>query len=670
MKMTKLLHGGDYNPDQWLENPEVLEADIRFMKEAYINCVSLGIFSWTALEPSEGRFQMEWLKEVIEKLYENGISTILATPTGAMPHWLTADYPEVLQVNENGTRNLPGKRHNFCYTSPVMREKTAIINKRLSKEFGENPAVILWHLSNEYGGNFGDSACHCQHCQKEFRLWLKERYGSLEALNHAWWTGFWSHTYTDWEQLHSPVPHGENLVHGLNLDWKRFVSLKIMEFCQEEINAVRTYSQLPVTTNFMDFFKSIDYYRFQECLDLISWDSYPEWHYGQDEIHPAVRAAANHGIMRSMKGKPFLLMESTPSCVNWKPFNPMKRPGMHELSSLQAIANGSNSVQYFQWRKSRGSYEKFHGAVIGHVGENTTRVFKEVKHLGERLDALSERVVNTCNRPKIAFIFDWENWWALEDASGPRLDLNYVEIISAHYQAFWSAGVDVDFVSMDYDISHYGLVCAPFNYLYKKGYASKVEGYVKNGGCYVTTCWSGIVDENDLCFTGRHPLAEVLGLEPEEIDAPGSAYGSNVTYNGKEYAAGNICEIVKAGTAKVLAEYAGDYYKGMPAVAENGYGEGKTYYLAAEFTREFLEVFYGVLLQELALENPITDKLPRGVTMNTRIGEKDIYFLQNFNQEPVEIKLKKEVMDLVTGEKKSGVIHADGFSCTIMENCF
>ena len=226
-------------------------------------------------------------------------------------------------------------------------EKTRQIDSRLAQMAGKHPGILMWHISNEMGGNFSDSACHCEQCQNAFREWLKEKYQTLENLNKAWWTIFWSHVYTDWSQIHSPVPHGECLVHGLNLDWHRFVTHQMTEFLKAEIATLREHSSLPATTNFMYFFQPLDYFEMQKELDVISWDSYPFWHKRKDEVPAAVKAAAYHSMMRSMKKKPFMLMESVPSSVNWREYNPIKRPGMHMLSSMQAVAHGSNTVQYF-----------------------------------------------------------------------------------------------------------------------------------------------------------------------------------------------------------------------------------------------------------------------------------------------------------------------------------
>lgn len=666
MEFERMLHGGDYNPEQWLDKPDILEEDIRLMKEAHVNCVTLGVFSWAMLEPEEGRYQFTWLENIIDRLYEEGINTILATPTGGMPHWLTSAYPEVMQVQGDGRRNLPGRRHNFCYTSPKMREMSRKIDERLAEMSLRHTGIILWHISNEMGGNFSDSACHCDQCQRAFRSWLKERYGTLEQLNQAWWTVFWSHVYTDWEQIHSPVPNGEPLLHGLNLDWHRFVTYQMTDFLKWEIASVRKHSDLPATTNFMYFFQPLNYYKMQEAVDVVSWDSYPFWHKEKDEVPMAVKAAAYHTMMRSMKKKPFMLMESTPSVINWRNNNPVKRPGMHMLSSMQAVAHGSDTVQYFQWRKGRGSFEKFHGAVLDHKNGMNTRTFQDVCGVGERLEQLGNLILKSCNKPQAALIFDWENWWAFEDAAGPRLDMDYPKIFMHHYRAFWEAGIDVDIISMDCALEGYALVAAPVNYLYQKGYARKVEKYVKDGGIYVTTYWSGVVDESDLCFIGEHPLRHVLGICQEEIDAPGEDFRNRIVYQKKEYATGGICEIVHEKEAQALAAYEKEFYAGFPAVTENVYGKGRAYYLAAEFGQDFLNDFYEDCLVKAGIENPLRVKLPYGVTVAERKGERNLFFLQNFNDRDVVMKISGEYEEVDTGAILREKICLKRFECKVL----
>ncbi len=666
MEFGKMLHGGDYDPEQWLDRPDILDEDIRLMKEAHINCVTLGVFSWSVLEMDEGQFSFGWLEEMIDRLYREGICTILATPTGGMPHWLAVKYPEVRQVQADGRHNLPGKRHNFCYTSPKMREMTGRIDRKLAEMSLRHEGIVMWHISNEMGGNFSDGACHCDQCQRAFRKWLKEKYKTLDELNRAWWTVFWSHVYTDWEQIHSPAAHGENLLHGLNLDWRRFVTHQMTDFLKWEITSVRAYSALPVTTNFMYFFKPLDYNRMHKELDVVSWDSYPFWHKEKDETDAAVKAAAFHSMMRSMKKAPFMLMESTPSVINWRINNPVKRPGMHMLSSMQAVAHGSDTVQYFQWRKGRGSFEKFHGAVLDHKNGGNTRTFRDVSAVGERLSRLEGYILRSCNRPQIALIFDWENWWAVEDAAGPRLDMDYKKTFLQHYRAFWEAGLDVDIIGMDGELTGYQLVAAPLNYLYRKGYAERVEKYVKEGGVYITTCWSGMVDENDLCFTGEHPLEGVLGICQEEIDAPGEAFQNSITFSGKVHHTGNLCEVIRTRGARTIASYLKEYYAGTPAVTENLYGEGKAYYLAAEFEQGFLNDFYRERALEAGIENPLRVRLPYGVTTALRKGEKDLIFLQNFNDGKVLVETPGRYEDMDSGMILGGEIWLAPFECKIL----
>jgi len=664
----QLLHGGDYNPEQWLEYPEILEEDVALMKEANVNCVTLGVFSWAALEPEEGTYDFGWLEEVIGRLGAEGIQTILATPSGAMPHWLTAKYPEAMQVQENGHRNRPGRRHNFCYTSPVLRQKVMEIDGELASRFGRHPSVILWHVSNELGGNSGDGACHCPLCQEAFRKWLQGRYGTLDRLNHAWWNRFWSHTYTDWGQIHSPTADGESLSPSLNLDWKRFVTDQMADFCRTETDVLRRYSSLPVTTNFMDFFKNLNYQKLHQCMDFVSWDNYPNWHSQKDEVPVAVRAAANHSLMRSLKKKPFLLMESTPTCVNWRKYNPVKRPGMHMLSSMQAIAYGSASVQYFQWRQGRGAYEKFHGAVLGHKNSSRTRAFREVAQVGRRLQKLSAPVLGTVNRPEAAIVFDWENWWALEGMTGPRLDIDYVECVLSHYQIFWEMGIDVDFISMGDALKGYRIVCAPLNYMYQEGYADRVRAYVAEGGCYVTTYFSGIADDTDLCFIGKHPLEDVLGVVQEEMDAPGKDFANWTEYRAKTYTLGTLREVVQPleGT-RALAVYGTDYCKGMPVLTSHPYHKGSCYYLAAQTGIDFLRDFYRDILEERKIDNPLGVPLPYGVTATRRRGcQNDLVFLMNFTDWEVELKGNGIWKDVESGRLYCGNIPLGGYGCLVL----
>jgi len=441
---------------------------------------------------------------------------ILATPSGAKPKWMADKYPEVLRVDESRHRNLYGMRHNHCYTSPVYREKTRKINMELAKRFGNHPGVIAWHISNEYGGE-----CHCELCQQEFRRWVKQKYKTIDALNQAWATTFWSHTYNDFSQIESPSWRGEPFLHGLNLDWKRFVTDRTVDFAKHEIKAIRDGgSDKPTTINMMYDFKGLNYHKFADIIDIVSWDSYPLWH-KKEEFLTAMDNGMQHDIMRSIQKRPFLLMESCPSATNWQPISKLKKPGILQASSMQAIAHGSDSVLYFQLRQSRGSSEKFHGAVIDHYGKDDTRVYREVTAVGSSLEQLSE-LTGSVTKAKVAVIFDWENRWALEDAQGPRNSgLYYKETVEKSYYAFRKLGFDVDVIDMEQELEPYAVVAAPMLYMFRNEYAEKIRNFVALGGHLILTYWSGIVDENDLCFLGGtpHALMDVMGLRSTEIDA-------------------------------------------------------------------------------------------------------------------------------------------------------
>jgi len=676
-KIPKVLHGADYFPEQWLHKPETLDEDIRLMKLAKCNVMSIGMFAWSKLEPEEGVFTFEWLDRVLDKFSENGIYTFLATPSGARPAWMSEKYPEVLRVGANRVRNLHGSRHNHCYTSPKYREKIAIINGKLAEKYANHSAVIGWHVSNEYGGD-----CHCNHCQDAFRTWLKAKYQTLDALNDAWWSTFWSHTFTSWSQIESPAPHGESAVHAMNLDWNRFVTDQTIDFYKHEIKPLKEANpNIPAFTNFMEVseFSGLDYAKFAKELDFVSWDSYPTWHEHEDDSGLAAWIGFNHDYFRSLKdGQPFLLMESTPSLTNWQPVSKLKRPGMHELSSLQAVAHGSDSVQYFQWRKSRGSSEKFHGAVVDHVGHEHTRVFKEVAQLGATLDQM-DQVVGTRVDAEVAIIFDTQNRWAINDSQGPRnMGVGYEKTVGQHYKAFWDQGVAVDVIDMDKDLSKYKLVVAPMLYMVRAGVGEKIEQFVKAGGTFVATYWSGIVDENDLVYSGGFPgpLRNVLGIWSEEIDALHDGQtnsikmleGNKLGISG-EYEAYELCDIVHLEGAEALAYYQDDFYANSPALTMNQVGAGKAFYITSRNVDQFHADFFKKLVDESGVKRVIYGQLPEGVTAQSRTnGEYDYVFISNYSKEVKEVELSDaEYTDLVNQADVSKVIELEPFGFRLLK---
>lgn len=662
-----LLHGGDYNPDQWLDRPDILEEDLRLMKLARCNAVSVGIFAWSALEPREGEYRFEWLDGVIDSLHRAGVSTILATPSGARPAWMARKYPEVLRVTPEGVRRRFGERHNHCPTSPVYREKVAAMNRLLAERYGKRPGVILWHLSNEYSGD-----CHCPRCAAAFRAWLAGRYGSLEELNRAWWTSFWSHGFSDWEEIDPPSPIGETMLHGLDLDWKRWTTAVTIDFMKAEAEAIRAVSpELPTTANLMGTFVGLDYFDLAEHIDVASWDNYPGWHGRGPRTNPwtawdeegrdwalAAEIAFVHDLTRSLKRRPFLLMESTPSATNWQPVAKLKRPGVNALSSLQAVAHGSDSVLYFQWRKSRGGFEKFHGAVVDHDGRDDHRVFREVAELGDRLAELSA-VAGSETRAEAAVYFDWENRWALEGAMGPRNDglLGYKEEVVSHYRRLWRSSVSVDVVDRRADFSRYKLVVLPMAYLMRNDTAARLEAFVRSGGTLVGTYWSGVADERDLCRLGGFPgpLRALFGLRAEEIDALyaderrsfAMEQGNSLGFEGS-FSLRHLWESIRVEGAEVLARFSDDLFAGQPALCVNRFGEGRAYYLACRAEDAFLDAFYGAVLAEVRPARAWPAELPAGVSAAVRhgAGGKAYRFVMNFTGAAAEVPVPAELRSL------------------------
>ncbi|RXZ79431.1 beta-galactosidase [Paenibacillaceae bacterium] len=675
-QFRQMMHGADYNPEQWLCRPDILEEDMRLMPLAKCNVMAIGMFSWSMLEPTEGEFQFRWMDDIMDKLHSNGIFTILGTPSGARPAWLAKKYPEVLRVRPERIRNLFGLRHNHCYTSPVYREKVRIINTMLAERYRNHPGLLLWHISNEYGGE-----CHCDLCQTAFRSWLQKKYDyDLKRLNEVWYTTFWSHVYSDWEEIESPSPIGEHKLHGLQLDWKRFVTDQSIDFMNWEIEPLkRVTPDIPVTTNFMGG-SIIDYAQMAKHVDIVSWDSYPRWHDRCPDWQTACWTAFSHDRYRSLKpGQPFLLMESTPSMTNWQEVSKLKRPGMHVLSSIQAVAHGSDSVQYFQWRKSRGSSEKLHGAVVDHSGHERTRVFRDVEATGSCLEQL-EQVIGTIVPAETALIYDTENGWAVEGAEGPRKpNLSYAEEVQRHYEPFWKQGIPVDVVSMDRSLEGYKLVVAPMLYMLKPGTVERLEAFVRSGGTLVLTYWSGIVDENDLCFLGGFPgpLRNLTGVWAEELDSLYPEDRNFIAMKKKEgweavdgtYSVSLMCDLIHAETAEVLAEYGEDFYKDYPALTVNRFGKGEVYYLAARTETAFLDGLYGKLAAACGVKRALQAEYPEGVHAGVRTdGVRDYIFLHNFTDREQSVTLRESVCDL-EGTSPGGklVLPAYGFRIFVRE---
>jgi beta-galactosidase len=644
MFQDNFLHGADYNPDQWLNDEEVLLQDIKFLKGAKINFVSLGIFSWAQLEVEEGVFHFDWMDRVIERLHRNEINIVLATPSGSKPAWISNRYPEVCRVDKRGKREIHGNRHNHCMTSPVYRERVRLINEELSRRYGKHPGVILWHISNEYSGH-----CYCELCIGKFRNFLRDKYKTIDHLNRSWWNAFWSHSFNDFKQINPPMEHGEKSNIALQMDWNRFTTLNTIDFYNHEVEAIRKYSNRPATTNFFGgLCLHLDYFEFAKHVDIVAYDSYPLWHSG-DDYKEGIRTSLVYDLMRSLKGnRSFLLMESTPSTTNWRAASKLKRPGMHELASIQAVAHGSDMVGYFQLRKSRGQCEKFHSAVIDHASSYEHRIFQEVRQVGEKLGAIKPILGGETNNT-IALYMDWSNSNAIASNIGPRMcGMNYTSDLEAYYSAIVSQGYGVDFVNFESDLEGYQLLVLPMVYSAPDSFWQRISRFVEEGGKIITTYMCGYADENDLIYkSGRNEyLSSIIGLRYSEIDGleEGDLNSTIIFEDSVEIR--ELCEININKEANTLAVYEEDFYKGKPVITEK---EGN-YHIAARIDDWGLRRFFKTVIPEMGVERIIDLQDTKLLAAKREKVGKEYIFLMNFTKEAIEFELEEGVTDLFSGE--------------------
>ena len=652
--VNKVLYGGDYNPEQW--SKEIWKEDMRLLTLAGIDVLSINIFSWASLQPSEEEYNFSVLDEIVETVTKAGMKICLATSTAAHPAWMARKYPEILRVNKDGSKRKYGDRHNSCPNSNIYRLFASKLARKIAERYGKLDNIVAWHISNEYGG-----ICYCDNCQNAFRKWLIKKYKTLDALNYAWNTSFWGHNYHDWEDIVSPSHLGgewhyirdSSSCQIQSIDYRRFNSDSLLDCFLVEANILKEVTpHIPVTTNLMGTFWDLDYFKWGQHMDFIAWDSYP-W-----PDCPYTRTAMSHALMRGCGGgKPFSLMEQTPSVQNWQPYNSLKRPGVMRLWSYQALAHGSDTVMFFQMRRSRGCCEKFHGAVIDHCGHENTRVFREVAALGEELKKIGDTFLGSRIDSKAAVLYDWDNWWAATLSSGPTNDLNYPEEIFRYYNSFAKQNYSVDVIGFDTPLDNYKILYAPILYMIKPGFADKLKAFVNNGGILITTYFSGMADENDLCTQDGYPgeLRSLCGIWVEETDAllPGKSNGFVISKQPFAALAGTwkaemLCDIIHPEGAEVIATYESDFYAGTPVLCRNNFGKGQVWYFGARPQAELLDRFTALICDECGIKPvfPVTN----GIEATRRVKDaKEYIFIMNHNTVDTEIIIPIDSKDLVTG---------------------
>nr|WP_247602213.1 beta-galactosidase [Cellulomonas denverensis] len=636
-----MLYGGDYNPEQW--PAEVWPQDVALMSAAGVNLVTVGVFSWGMLEPQSGRWSLDWLDRVLDLLADAGIAVDLATPSASAPPWLAIDHPETSAVNADGVRMSHGSRNHFCPTSPVYREHVLRITRVLAERYGDHPALAMWHVGNEFG-----QICYCDLCAEAFRGWLRHRYGTLDELNRAWGTAFWSQHHGRWSEVIPPrtAPYLHNPTQ--ELDYRRFASDQLRDLYRVQAALLRELTPgIPVTTNFMGFFPLVDYRSWAEDLDVVADDWYSD---PADPRSPA-RAALTHDLMRSLgDGRPWVLMEQATSAVNWRPHNLPRSAGTMLVDSLRAVAHGADAICYFQWRASLAGAERFHSAMLPHAGPDTD-LHRSVVEQGAVLSRL-RRVAGSRVEARAALVFDWNSWWAAGAPGSPSDRMDAVELLLNAYEPLWREGIAVDVVHPGDELDRYDLVVVPSLYLVSDQDAAGLARVPERGGVLLVGPFSAVADPDAHIRAGRFPgpWAGVLGVSGEQHRPLPEAGAPVVSDSFGEFTAGTWSELLRADDAEVLAAYAGAGLDGRPALTRRQTAAGgQAWYLSTVPPAATLARIVRECAGAAGLRGPLA--VPPGVEA---IRRGDVLFLLNHGTETRTVALPFPATDLIGGSHTTG----------------
>jgi beta-galactosidase len=650
-----LCYGGDYNPEQWPE--EVWDEDVRLMREAGVNLVSIGIFSWALMEPREGELDFSLLDRVIDLLHANGIRVDLGTPTAVPPAWFYATYPDARVVTRDGVPMGPGSRGMVSPSSPEYRRAAVRITTELAKRYGKHPALALWHVHNEYGAPVSDD--YSVHAQRAWRVWLRDRYRTLDALNAAWGTAFWGQTYGDWEHVQVPAAAPTTVNPAQRLDFARFTDSALLACFTAERDAIREHSDVPVTTNFMAAScPATDLFRWAREVDIVSNDHYLTAADPRGQVGLALAADLTRSVAG---GKPWLLLEHSTSAVNWQPRNVAKRPGEMARNSLSHLGRGADAIMFFQWRASRSGAEKFHSTMLPHAGTNS-RVWREVVELGTNLARLGE-IRGTRVRADVALLWDTESFWAQDLEWRPSEAVSHRERVHAFYDRLWRDGHTVDLARPEHDLSGYKLVVAPASYLLTADAAANLTRYVEGGGTLLVSYFSGIVDEHDAVHAGGFmaPLRDALGVTVEEFLPLREGDSLTVAYDGGRGPDGQsgqtltgtvwADDLTLAG-ADVVGTYADGPKPGGAAVTRHRHGAGTGWYVSTSFDVETLSALMADVYADAGLA---PSGLPEDLEVIRRHGEGSEYVIAiNHGADDAKLPLDGPATDLLTGDETAG----------------
>ncbi len=627
------------------------------MREAGVNLVTVGVFSWAQLEPEPGRYEFEWLDRVLDLLAEHGIFADLATATASPPPWLAHRHPESLPETQEGTTLWPGARQHFCPSSHEYRRAAAALVERLAERYGDHRALALWHVNNEYGCHV--AACYCDRSAEHFRGWLRERHSSLAALNEAWGTAFWSQRYGDWDEVLPPRPAPTWRNPSQELDWRRFCSEALLElFLMERAILERLSPGIPITTNFMRFFKPCDYWKWAERVDFVADDVYPD----PGDPAGALERSRAADLARSLKGSaPWLLMEQAPNAVNWRERNVPKHPGQMRLGSYQSLARGADGIMFFQWRASKAGAEKFHSGMVPHAGTEA-RTWREVVQLGGELARLDD-VVGTRVPAEVALVFDWESWWALELPSKPSHHLLLLDQVAHWYRPLWERNLTVDFVHSEGDLARYRLVVVPNLYLVSDAAAENLERFVATGRTLLVSFFSGIVDERDHVRLGGYPapLRRLLGIVVPELWPHAEGETRHVTLDGKRHECKLWSDWIELEGAEAVAVFEDGWLSGRPALTR----KGSAWYLGTRLDTAAMEALVAKLAEESGVVPPL--EAPSEVEVVRREGDgRSFLFVLNHGAQEAKVVVDGSYRDALTDTRCSGTVTLGPFDVAVL----
>ena len=650
-----LLVGAAWYPEQWDE--ATANRDLESMEAAHIHLARVAEFAWSAMEPSEGHYEWEWLDHAIEEAAKHHVYIVLGTPTAAPPAWLTTKYPETLRVDENGKRDEHGNRAQFSFASTKYRELAHGIAEAMAKRYGHNPNVVGWQLDNEYGEDSFDADARAQ-----WHAWLKRKYGTIDRLNTLWTTQYWSQTYDNFDEI--PARSKEENP-ALLLDWKHFVSDTWKSYSENQISAIRPNADARqfITTNTMGWFDGFDSYVVHSVLDIAAWDDYVD-----APVFDWAPNAAAHDLTRGYKQKNFWVMETEPAFVNWrKTNNPLAKGQVRELA-WQAIGHGADAVEYWQWRSALNGQEQYHGTVVGPDGKPVP-VYAEVEQIGAEFEKAGKALSGTTPVSNVALLHDFNSRWAI-DFQRHAAKFDPVEELVAFYRPLREDAQGVDVIAPTVALDRYKLVVAPALHVLPQATAEHLIAYVKQGGHLVLGPRSGMKNEYDGLWPERQPgpLEELLGGRVEEFYALDQPVTITPVVDGGVEGKGDVwAELLQpmngnanGGATAVIAKYkaspgSAGWLDGQPAILTRQVGNGRITYVGFWPDAATLSALTAGWLKDADVA-PLLPNTPEGVEVCERAGEgRRVMVVINHSTVLKHVTLPAAMTDLLKGASVSSV---------------